>query len=94
MLPRPPFLTSLVPPSTAASNATGSTACHIWTLPTPPAKKFKTYPIGYFHIDLTEVRTEEGKLYLFVVVNRTSKYAFARLVEKPPAEPSPFSSKN
>jgi len=29
-----------------------------------PAKKpFKRYPIGYFHIDIAEVRTEEGKLY-------------------------------
>jgi transposase InsO family protein len=50
--------------------------------PSPTRKKFKTYPIGYFHIDLTEVRTEEGKLYLFVAVDRTSKFAFARLVEK------------
>jgi hypothetical protein len=32
-------------------------------------KKFKSYPIGYFHIDITEVRTEEGKLYLFVAVD-------------------------
>src|SRR5665213_25187 len=29
-----------------------------------PAKQpFKRYPIGYFHIDIAEVRTEEGKLY-------------------------------
>jgi len=27
-------------------------------------KKFKQYPTGYFHIDIAEVRTEEGKLYL------------------------------
>ena len=25
-------------------------------------KPFKRYPIGYFHIDIAEVRTEEGKL--------------------------------
>ena len=32
-----------------------------------PAKQpFKRYPIGYFHIDLAEVRTEQGKLYLLV----------------------------
>ncbi|MGY4508950.1 hypothetical protein ACVIN2_002404 [Bradyrhizobium sp. USDA 3650] len=48
-----------------------------------PAKQpFKACPIGYFHIDLAEVRTEEGKLYLFVAVDRTSKYAFARLMQK------------
>ena len=27
---------------------------------TKPRKKFKQYPIGYFHIDIAEVRTEEG----------------------------------
>jgi transposase InsO family protein len=50
--------------------------------PTAKKKKFKKYPIGYFHIDLTEVRTAEGKLYLFVAVDRTSKFAFAQLVER------------
>ena len=47
-----------------------------------PKKKFKTYPIGFFHIDIAEVRTAEGKLYLFIAIDRTSKVAFARLVEK------------
>lgn len=37
-------------------------------------KKFQSYPIGYFHIDIAEVRTEEGKLYLFVAIDRTSKF--------------------
>ena len=45
-------------------------------------KKFKQYPIGFFHIDIAEVRTEEGKLYLFVAIDRTSKIAFAKLVDK------------
>ncbi|MFG1269831.1 IS481 family transposase, partial [Xanthobacter versatilis] len=45
-------------------------------------RAFKPYPIGYFHIDIAEVRTEEGKLYLFVAVDRTSKYAFAQLMPK------------
>jgi hypothetical protein len=40
---------------------------------------FKHYPIGYFHIDIAEMRTEQGKLYLFVAVDRTSEYAFAQL---------------
>jgi hypothetical protein len=35
-----------------------------------PRKKFKQYPIGYFHIDIAEVRTEEGKLYLFVAIDQ------------------------
>lgn len=45
-------------------------------------KAFKRYLLGYFHIDIAEVRTEEGKLYLFAAVDRTSKYAFARLVKR------------
>lgn len=47
----------------------------------PQKKRFKKYPIGYFHIDITQVRTEEGKLYLFVAIDRTSKFAFAELHE-------------
>ena len=45
-------------------------------------RKFKTHPIGYFHIDIAEVRTAMGKLYLFVAINRTSKFAFTELHEK------------
>jgi len=44
-------------------------------------KKFKSYPIGFFHIDIAEVRTREGKLYLFVGIDRTSKFAFVQLHE-------------
>ncbi len=47
-----------------------------------PKKAFRRYPIGYFHIDIAEVRTEEGKLHLFVAIDRTSKFAFAQLHEK------------
>src|SRR5215212_7803180 len=48
----------------------------------PRRSKFKRYPIGYFHIDLAEVRTEQGKLYLLVAIDRTSKFAFVELHEK------------
>jgi transposase InsO family protein len=48
----------------------------------PDKRKFKTYPIGYFHVDIAEVRTEEGRLYLFVAIDRTSKFAFVELHEK------------
>jgi transposase InsO family protein len=47
-----------------------------------PKRKFKAYPIGYFHIDIAEVRTAEGKLYMFVAIDRTSKFAFVELHEK------------
>lgn len=44
-----------------------------------PKKKFAKYPIGYFHIDIAEVNTEEGRLYLFLAIDRTSKFAYAEL---------------
>ena len=47
----------------------------------PARQPFKRYPIGYFHIDIAEVRTEEGKLHLFVAIDRTSKFAFVQLHE-------------
>jgi transposase-like protein len=45
----------------------------------PRRAKFKTYPIGYFHIDIAEVQTAEGKLRLFVAIDRTSKFAYVEL---------------
>ena len=48
----------------------------------PRRSTFKTYPIGFFHIDIAEVRTEEGKLYLFVAIDRTSKFAYAELHDR------------
>jgi hypothetical protein len=47
----------------------------------PKRQKFKRYPIGFFHIDIAEVQTGEGKLYLFVGIDRTAKFAVAQLVE-------------
>ena len=48
----------------------------------PPKKRFKQYPIGYVHLDIAEVATEEGKLHLFVAIDRTSKVAYAELHEE------------
>ena len=47
-----------------------------------PKRKFKPYPIGYFHIDIAEVRTAQGRLYLMVAIDRTSKFAFVELHRK------------
>jgi transposase-like protein len=44
-----------------------------------PKKRFKDYAIGYFHIDIAEVRTEQSKLHMFVAIDRTSKFAFVEL---------------
>jgi IS30 family transposase len=48
----------------------------------PAKQKFRAYPIGYFHIDIADLHTEEGKLHLFVGIDRTSKFAFVQLHEK------------
>ena len=48
----------------------------------PAKRKFKTYPLGYFHIDIAEVHTAQGKLYLLVAIDRTTKFAFVELHEK------------
>lgn len=45
-------------------------------------KKFKRYPLGYFHLDIAEVCTQEGKLYLFVAIDRTSKFVYVELLQK------------
>jgi transposase InsO family protein len=42
-------------------------------------QKFAEYKIGYFHVDIAELQTAEGRLYLFVGIDRTSKLAFAEL---------------
>jgi transposase InsO family protein len=55
----------------------------VHTLPkeekTRKKQEFKEYKIGYFHVDTAEVKTAEGKAYLFVAIDRTSKFTVARL---------------
>jgi transposase InsO family protein len=45
-------------------------------------QQFRSYPIGDFHIDIAEVRTEEGKLSLFVAIDHACKFADAELHEE------------
>jgi IS30 family transposase len=48
-----------------------------------PAKQpFKSYPIGYFQIDIAEVRMEAGKLSLFVAIDRAGTFADAERHEE------------
>ena len=56
-------------------------------------KRFKSYPIGYFHIDIAEVHTEQGKLYLLVGIDRTSKFAFVELHARVSRRTAPTSSR-
>lgn len=48
----------------------------------PKKQRFKRYPIGFFHVDIADLRTAEGKLYLFIAIDRTSEFAVAQLVEE------------
>ncbi len=53
-----------------------------------PKKKFKSYPIGYMHIDITEMRCEVGKQYLFVAIDRLTKYVYIELYSQMTAQNS------
>lgn len=41
--------------------------------------QFKKYEIGFFHLDICEVRTGEGKAYIYVAIDRVSKYVYAEI---------------
>lgn len=56
----------------------------------PAGRKFAKYPIGNKHIDIAEVRTEESRLYLFVAIDRTSKFAYAAKVRYGKMEAAQF----
>lgn len=48
----------------------------------PRRSRFRSYPIGFSHIDIAEVRTEQGRFYIFVTIDRTRKFALVELHEK------------
>jgi len=45
----------------------------------PNRKQFKTSN-RLFHIDITQLQTSQGKLYMFVAIDRTSKLALVKLL--------------
>ena len=47
----------------------------------PAKEKFHHYPVGFFHLDIAELRRAEGKLYLFVALDRTSRFTFVQLLD-------------
>lgn len=44
--------------------------------PTEKHKRFKTYEIGYVHIDSCELRHADGKLIMFLAIDRVSKFTY------------------
>ena len=83
---------------TGVCNGTGSRACPTWKATRPLGGSSRSTPSALGHPRSTwseplsalgsrtmasaEVRTEEGKLTLFVAINRTSKFAVARLCDE------------
>jgi hypothetical protein len=41
-------------------------------------KRFKTYEIGYVHIDSCELRHADGKLVMFLAIDRVSKFTYVQ----------------
>jgi len=54
----------------------------------PKRSRFKCYPIGFFHIDIAEVQTAEGKLYLFVGSRFHSSGLCQKTSALPPGAPA------
>ena len=48
----------------------------------PKRQRFKLNRAGFFHIDIAELQTAEGKPFLFPGIARTGKFAVAQLVHK------------
>ena len=55
---------------------------------TQEKKKFKEYPIGFVHVDITEFYFAGKKRYLFVGICRVCKYAYVQLFDRQTAENS------
>ena len=45
-------------------------------------KRFKTYEIGYVHIDSAELRHADGKLIMFLAIDRVSKFTHVEFHDK------------
>lgn len=60
----------------------------------PSRKKFKEYDIGFVHVDITEIRLKDVKMYLFVGIDRVCKYAYIELHERMTIENSVAFLKN
>ncbi len=45
-------------------------------------QRFKTYEIGYVHIDSAELRHADGKLIMFLAIDRVSKFTYVEFHEQ------------
>ena len=75
MLYKPPFRAHPDQLCTAALSGMTLAVCRTSTATSRERASLSTIRSGIF-IDVAEVRTEEGKLYLFVGIGRTAKFAY------------------
>jgi len=54
----------------------------------PQRSKFKSYAIGYLHIDITDFWLDKKKWSLFVAIDRETKFTFAEIFSKKTMENS------
>lgn len=71
---RTPSPTSAATTFTAVSSATASPPCRRGNQ--GATQRFKTYEIGYVHIDSCEVRHADGKRVMFLAIDRVSKFTY------------------
>ena len=62
-------------PCTVASSGMGSPGCRR-KRPADKRNRFKSYQIGYVHIDSCELRHTDGKLVMFLAIDRVSKFTY------------------
>ena len=68
-------LSSAVQACTAACSGTASHGCQSAKLKPLAEAKFAPTEIGYVHIDIAELRLAQGKLNMFLAINRVSKFS-------------------
>jgi hypothetical protein len=56
---------------------------------TEKRKRFKTYDIGYVHINSAELPHADGKLVMFLAIDRVSKFTYVEFQERAGKRPVP-----
>ena len=75
-------------PCTAAWSATASPGC-LETTKKPPSEAFAATKIGYVHIDVCELRLAQGKLFMFLAIDRVAKFVHVAFLDAIPRRMAP-----
>ena len=74
-----PYRPCLAALFTAACSGTPSRSCRRLKTPKPNVAVFAQTTIGYVHIDACELRCAEGKVHMFLAIDRVSKFTYVEL---------------